>query len=524
MIFIKNNDAFIIGIKDKYPVPLLKGRVETEGNVVSCFFKDMLLLDETSFTPENFITQDGRFYFELVNHLRNKGFYSLDEVTILSNCNESVIERYEALDGWDTIQHQIDIINIQNFDVYADTLYRENIILKLHDDGFNLLKEVDIGSNKKIIPLKLFRKLTAEQVTDWYESRMATYGTGYSSKILEEEEIDFDDEFFDNCAEGLENGVPFDMAGYDINGEEMNCFPFLSRQANGLLEGTLTVMAGYSGTGKSTWYVTLIMALLYRDRKILIISNEENIKKFKIKFLVWMLGKRNRYYGLSKKKLMSGDMTDEDKKQLKDIQKYWRDNYKGRLKFVAIADANLSLVKKKIRENVLRYGYDTVLYDTLKLDFSTAGDTRQDLALIKDTRDLDTMAKKYNIIMLASLQLAIHTMGKLFLDSSTLSTAKQSKEVMENLFLMRSVYPEELDPNNKKYYCRPFRHRKVGDKWIEEEYQPDTTAVWKMVFIDKLRSGSTTTDDGIAYLMKFSGDYATFRETCKCRPKHGMIT
>lgn len=181
MILIKENDAFIVGVKEKYPAPLLKGRIETEGNVVSCFFKDMLLLDETSFVPENFVTQDGRFYFELVSHLRKKGFYSLDEITILSNCNEAVIEKYEALDGWDTIQHQIDIINVQNFDVYADTLYRENIILKLYDDGFNLLKEVDVDNGKKIIPLKLFRKLTAEQVTDWYESRMATYGTGYSS-------------------------------------------------------------------------------------------------------------------------------------------------------------------------------------------------------------------------------------------------------------------------------------------------------------------------------------------------------
>ena len=104
--------------------------------------------------------------------------------------------------------------------------------------------------------------------------------------------------------------MPFDIAGYDINGEEMYCFPFLSRQVNGLLEGTLTMMGGYSSTGKSTWWVTVIMALLNYDRKILIISNEENVKKFKIKFMVWLLGKRNRYFKLTKKKLMSGDLTE----------------------------------------------------------------------------------------------------------------------------------------------------------------------------------------------------------------------
>ena len=499
----------------------MKGRVEIEGNVVSCFFKDMLLLDEVSLEQKDFITSDGLFYFSLLKQLRSKGFYSLDEITILSNMSEDVIERYDACGGWETIQHQIDIINEKNFDTYIDILYRENILLHMHRDGFNLLKEIETN-NKDIVPLTMFRKMSAEEVTDWYEARLSSYGTGYSSKINEEEEIDFDDEFIENCQEGLENGVPFDIAGYDVNGEEMNCFPFLSRQINGQLEGTLTMMGGYSSTGKSTWWVTVIMALLNYDRKILIISNEESVKKFKIKFMVWLLGKRNRYFKLTKKKMMSGDLTEEDRKQLASVQDYWRKNYKGRVKFISIADANMALVKKKIRENVLRYGYDTVLYDTFKLDFDTSGNTRQDLSLIKDSRELDALCKKYNIIGLASLQLAINTIGKLFLDSSVLSQSKQIKEVLEGLFLMRNVYDEELDPKSK-YYCKPFRLKKVNDKWIEEEYQPDRNAVWRMLFCDKVRSGTNSSDSGVAYLLKFSGDHAIFRETCQCRPKHGEI-
>ena len=299
---MSNIAEFITGVKEKYPAQLLKGRIEYEGNVVSCFFKDMLLLDDTTFEKDDFITVDGRFYFSLLKDLRKKGFYSLDEITILSNSKQEVIDRYEDCGGWDSIQHQMDIINTQNFDTYIDILYRENVMLRMCDDGFNLLKEINI-KDKKVIPLKLFRKMTAEEVTDWYEARISTYGTGYSSKILEEEEIDFDDEFIESCAEGEENGVPFDIAGYDKNGEEINCFPFLSRQIMGLLEGTLTMMGGFSSAGKSTWWITVLMALLYYDRKILIISNEENIKKFKIKFMVWLLGKRNRYFKLTKKKM-----------------------------------------------------------------------------------------------------------------------------------------------------------------------------------------------------------------------------
>ena len=481
----------------------------------------MLLLDDLDLKKEDFITNDGRFYFGMLTQLRKKGFYSLDEVTILSNMNDEVIERYEACGGWESIQHQIDIINDKNFDTYIDILYRENIMLHMVDDGIDLLHAVDVNG-KKVVLLKLFRKMDADSVQDWWDARITSYGTGYSSKVLEEEEIDFDDEFIDNCKEGLENGVPFDIAGYDINGEEMNCFPFLSRQINGILEGTTTMMGGYSSAGKSTWWITVLMSLLHYDRKILIISNEENIKKFKIKFMVWLLGKRNRYFKLTKKKMTSGDISTESRKQLTDVQKYWRENYKGRVKFIAIADADMSLVKKKIRENVLRYGYDTVLYDTFKIQGGDISSARQDLSLVRDSRELDKLAKKYNIIMLASVQLAEYTKGKLFLDASILSNAKQIKEQLENLFLMRTVYTEELDEKSK-YYCHPFRLKKVNDKWIEEEYKPDTSAVWRMVFTEKCRTGANSSDNGCAHLLKYDGDHCIFRETCQCRPKHGEI-
>lgn len=481
----------------------------------------MLLLDDLDLKKEDFITNDGRFYFGMLTQLRKKGFYSLDEVTILSNMNDEVIERYEVCGGWESIQHQIDIINDKNFDTYIDILYRENIMLHMVDDGIDLLHAVDING-KKVVLLKLFRKMDADSVQDWWDARITSYGTGYSSKVLEEEEIDFDDEFIDNCKEGLENGVPFDIAGYDINGEEMNCFPFLSRQINGILEGTTTMMGGYSSAGKSTWWITVLMSLLHYDRKILIISNEENIKKFKIKFMVWLLGKRNRYFKLTKKKMTSGDISTESRKQLTDVQKYWRENYKGRVKFIAIADADMSLVKKKIRENVLRYGYDTVLYDTFKIQGGDISSARQDLSLVRDSRELDKLAKKYNIIMLASVQLAEYTKGKLFLDASILSNAKQIKEQLENLFLMRTVYTEELDEKSR-YYCHPFRLKKVNDKWIEEEYKPDTSAVWRMVFTEKCRTGANSSDNGCAYLLKYDGDHCIFRETCQCRPKHGEI-
>ena len=124
--------------------------------------------------------------------------------------------------------------------------------------------------------------------------------------------------------------------------------------------------------------------------------------------------------------------------------------------------------------------------------------------------------------MLASVQLAEYMRGKLFLDSSVLSNSKQIKEVLENLFLMRTLYTEELDEKSK-FYCRPFRLKKVEDKWIEEEYKPDPNGVYRALFVEKCRSGNNSSDTGIGYILKFDGDHAIFREVAQAKFKHGEI-
>lgn len=490
--------------------------------IIGCIWKDPLLIDDATLESKHFLTQDGVYFFALAKQLYNAGYTSFDEVTVMTFISQQNIIGFVERGGWETIQTHIDIVNEKNWEKYIDTLYRENTIINLYNSGFDVLKPRE-ENGKRVVPLTLFRKMDSEGVLEWYESVMLSCGTGYSSKVLEEEEIDLDDNFFKSCDEGLECGVPFDTAGFDIYDNTINCLPFLSKQIGGLADSTTTFIGGYSSVGKTTLLVTIIMSLIDKGRKIVIISNEQKVKVFKASFTIWILSKVFRYYNLTKKKLLSGDLTDEDRVYRTKAQEYWRSHCKGKIKFIGIPDADMSLVKKKVRENVLRYGYDTVLYDTFKLDLADQNDQAY-ITLLKDSRELDKMSKKYNIIMLATLQLAINTLGKLFLDASVLSMSKQIKEVLENLMLMRTVYSEELDPDSKKFYCRPFRLVKVNDQWIEQEYIPDKTETWRMLFVDKCRMGAASTDNGVAYLLKFDGAHGVFRETAQCRPRHGYIT
>ena len=207
---------------------------------------------------------------------------------------------------------------------------------------------------------------------------------------------------------------------------------------------------------------------------------------------------------------MSGEITDEDMRQLKSVQKWWRDKgYKKMLHMVAINDSDFATAKKLIRKHALNKGFSTFILDTFKIEQSDMNNARTDLALVRDSRELSKLAGKYNMIGLASVQLAESLKGTLFLTAGTLSNAKQLKEICENLFLMRNAYKEEFDEKSK-FYCQPFRLNKVGNEWKREKFIVDPDDVWRILFVEKNRNGANSSDNGEAYLLKFMGDYATF--------------
>ena len=517
-------EDFITGVLEQYPDELLENRLNIEACTISCIFKDPLLIDDSDLKSKDFITRDGRYYFSLAKYLRDAGLSAFDEVAVTSHITEEMQGAWEEHGGWEQIANAAEIVDTANFTKYLGDLYKYNTVLALYKDGFNVLTEIKDG-DKKYRPIDLFKResFTAEMISDWYESRIARVGTGYSTRVLEEETIDFDDNFIESCMDGSGNdGVSFEYAGTDINGEPVNVFPFLSRQINGFPTVGCSVISGYSGCGKSTFMIGIILSLVKSGRKVLIISNEERCKRFKVKFLIWIIYKYFRYYNVTRSKITSGNLTDTDKEYILKAQKYWKDNFKGSVKFVSIPDSDMSLVKKKIRESVLREAYDTVFYDTMKIDFNDSSNSKEYLSLIKDARALDEISKKYGIMMLFSVQLALHTLGKLFLDASCLSQSKAIKETLENLLMMRIVYPEELDVKSK-YYCHPFRLVNVDGKWTEQEYHADPTATWVMLFTDKTRDGEVSGSNGKAYLLRCDFAHSVLKETCQCRPSHGYI-
>lgn len=507
----------------EYPKELFEGRMDAEALLIGCLMKDMLLLDDVKINKDSFVTKDGAFYFEIISRLRSKNINVLTEIDIIANFQDSIINAYNDRGGMNQINRMISTVDSMNFYSYLDTFNKHVYITALYEKGYNLFKEIEYNG-KTIIPIKFFKKLDSQGVLEFYEAQLNSLNIGSNYRGTEELEMDITDEFIEGCYSGINTGVPIDDAGLDINGEKIYGFPKISNQIQGFLPKTLSMLGGYSSVGKSTMSISMIMALINRGERIFVISNEQDKEPFMMNFLMWVLTNKLRYYKLSKKNLLSGNVTDYDKEMIKKAKDIWRNEYKGTVFFMSIPTADIKLIKKKIREYALTKGITTFFYDTFKADFTPDRGDNTWIELIRDSRELHEIAKKYNLIGITSIQLAMHTLGTLFLTPNVLSQSKQVVEILENLLLMRNVYHEELDPEDGRYYCNPYRHVKGEDgKWRDEPIEIDINKQYRMLFISKCRNGENSQSGNYAILLSFDGAHGGFREYSFCRPKNAFI-
>lgn len=511
---------FIAGID--YPKELLKNRVTVEANVIACIYKDPLLLEEHNIEKEDLITQDARFLFAIASRLHKLNISVFDEVSIISNLTDTIKEKFDEIGGYEAIELMCSCININNADGYFDALYKSNIILGLYNDGNDLFRNVEFNG-KEIQVLKLYEKLTAQEVLDHRELLLSRFKVSNDACVLDETDIDFEN-FVESCESGELTGVPFSNCGTNKEGKTIDTFKFISDETQGLLRKGTNIIAGFSSVGKSSMMMEISLSLATAGEKILVISNEEGVKKFKLKIMAFLLYRYCRYAKCTIKKMMKGIFTEEDKTYIDIVKTIWKERFQQSFKFIEIASPNISVIKKKVRDYSLKYGFSTVIYDVLKLE-DCSGTSRSDLQIQEMTRVFDNLAKQYDLICILTMQCATMYKNRLFLTNEVLSDAKNAKDIMENLIIIRDCFPDVEFDKKSKYFCRPYRLEKdeITGKWREIEYEPDPKKVYKMVFLDKCRSGENSSSSGKAYLLEFRGENCTFVEVAMCRPAHANI-
>lgn len=522
-----NKELFVAPVCEKYPLELLEDRVMIEGNFCGLLLKDLTLFTDigADINYNSMLTYDGRFLFSLAKTLRSKGFTVVDEVSFLANANAEMKDKVDNMGGFKVIQHLMDVVSDKNSDAIIDALNKSNVILRLYDKGFSPLKEVVLENGKKVIPLKMFSKWTSAEVLAYFEELVAKCSTDvHSDMITGEGYIDFDDDFINGLRNGEQLGVSFADCGKDCNGETIRLFPYLSNILNGFKRGAVHGIAAGSGTGKSTLCVSFLFAMVAQGEKVLVVNNEMDMSDYKVLFLEWILTRYFNYWKLTKKRLINGSLTDEDLEMIHKAREVWREKYAKSIKIVTLADADMKLTLQIIKKEVLRSGITCTLIDTFKLTMQNGTKDNYYLDLIEDVREYTSMAVKYDLIALMTVQLSMSAIsGKLYLDASCLSSSKQIVETMSTLLLCRKTYEAELIPDSP-YWIGAFRRKKdANGAWYEEAFEPRLNEQYLVIQIQKNRRGEDSQGNGCALLMRQQLDYCLHWESAFCRPKHGNI-
>ena len=528
---MNTNNIYLSGIKEKYPVKLLEGRVGAEGNVIGVIWSEPALLSDHDLSSTDFITKDARFFFGLAKSLRDEYHLNeFDEAAVITHLNKDSLETLESYGGYKAIRNVMDVTNIKNAQSYIDTLQKMNLYLKLYNSGFPLLEEVDNGKGKKVIPIDECRKMDYQGVSDWFDNLLARLvkDEGCNNKIIEAKtSFDITDEVVQNFVQGQMVGTSIGFID-DINVENkpIRVFPWLDSEICSLRHKTTSCLCGYSSSGKTMLMCEIILALVSHGEKFCIISNEQDSTPFFLNFISFLAFRKFRYSHLTRTKLQTGNLNDNDKKMLAKVQAYFNENFAPSIMFYQITDADITLVQRTVRRAALEFGCTGILYDTMKSDLSDYNkDQPNYLSLIRDSRTIDLLAKKYDLIALVNLQISSSTKGRTWVDESCIAQSKQLIEIMENCWMLRSPYGKAEMDENEKYYLAPFRRDKPdpNGKWVEVPYKFQPDAAYRILYITKNRAGKNSETTGECLLLRADTHIATFHEEAWCRPSRGYV-
>jgi replicative DNA helicase len=482
---------------DNYPAPLNENRDMIEANFIFCLWKNPDLYgdyEKEVRADRDLLTEDGRFYYSLGYEMYKLGYKSFDDASIYSYVEgkETLKNGFARRGGYKTVDEIKRILNEENVETYYDELAKTNMMLKLHDKGFNVVNE-----------LPKFKKMTSSQLYDYFEYQLDNVFLNRGSGV-KVEDLDIDDEFINDCDNGVEKGLSY-----------ASTCPLLNFHTLGLHKANVQIFAGFSGTGKSSFCVSsYIFPILDQGEKIVIVANEMNKKAWQHIFMATILSQKLDYFGLPRKKQKMGGFNTEQRDMLEKAKKYYDEHYKGRIKFVKIFDYSVEDVKRVFRK-MNKQGFKYGIYDTFKSEDAASANVTGEL--IEASKQLLQVAEKEDMCIIITMQLAIYMENTRYLTAACLSNAKGVKEVVSELLLTRPLWDDEFP--NEKFDVKPYRYKKDSNgKYtkIKEEILLNPEKKYRIIFLDKSRN-----DEGeAAFLYQFDGAWNKWTELGYCTPKH----
>ena len=443
-----------------------KDRDQTEAAFVFSLWRDPELyesfLDINAGKDETLVNSDAKFYFQLGKMLYLSGYRTFDHVTLdtFLASKDKIRKRFEEYGGYREVQQLISIVDSSNVDAYFDKIKKMNSLNKIYEEY-----------RKAFDDPEKFAEMTSEDVYTYFDyiNNDTAIVSGHNERI---ENMFLPDDYIEQMNKGEHIGFSY-----------WKYSPILNYITLGAAPGSLYMIGGYSGTGKSSYvFGNMLMGLHNSGVKVGVISNEMLIDNYQHLLIEHVLINELNYWGLTRKQLKQGGFSDEQKAKLAEARRIINEKYAD-IQFVKTFDNNINKILKYLRK-LKAQGVQVVMYDTFKSD-DGATDSGLWQTLMLDARKLFQCCSKLGICCITTYQLALHTENQRYLSAGCLSNSKQIKEVYETMVYMRRLWEDEY--TGERYDVHPYRFR-PDNKKIKEEIQLDPDKKYMLFFVDKTRA------------------------------------
>jgi len=193
---------------------------------------------------------------------------TLDDITVGLYLEKhlKLKQKYEEYGGYDTIDKSKEYVNIDNINGYVNELHKWNAVLRLLAKRFPVYDK-----------LKEFVDMTAEEIYDEWEAQLNHIFINVEGEIKSYNIADNIDELIEELDQGIAVGLPY------------HNLPMITKETGGMLCGNITLIGGLSNVGKTTFARnSIIQSIIDNDEKIVIMLNEDGLKKWQREFLVFV--------------------------------------------------------------------------------------------------------------------------------------------------------------------------------------------------------------------------------------------
>ena len=404
----------------------------------------------------SFVLEESQFFFSMGLNLIKQNYKIIDEVAIENYLIDkpSTKQLYIEYGGWNTIKEMLSIVEVKNFEKYYDDLLKFNIIGKMSEVG------IDTSKIKT-------EDMSTSNLYDYYDHLINDlFIKAENESIIEQ--LDISDKYLDSRINGEGIGASIAYA----------C-PRLNYDIGGLRTKNVIIVGGSSGAGKSSFaFENLVIPLVKQKIKLGIISNEQDANQFRDILLTSVLVRELKYYNITRKKLQSGTLNEEDLKQIKKAKEIIKTDYAPYITFVKMFNYSGDETKKVIKK-LAREGISHILYDTMKADDSANANFSGQL--VEMSKDMFNLADKLEVCIIWTQQASLHSLNTRYLSMYNLAGSKQVSEVASQIIMIRSVWDDEyLD---EKYDLQPYNFKKGSDgTYVKDEHKH---AVKELFEIDK---------------------------------------